>query len=259
MTDQPIQISFALTPRMQSFIETRDALRTLSQAIEQDSPYAWLPAAKEIHDLLLGEGNKKPAIPNIMSLFGSMRKHYMELAKKYPEYQDKLQQAGTDIDSYADIIRKQVPDAMNFLESDAWLHSYLETIRTFDLLGYKLAMPQLIDNIWHSDAQHALKLQFLLSPILDGIEKVNDMLHAHAPWQNRTATAGHDQVALHAQDNIGLIIIGLSPDKIADGVIPSCSGFRSTIRIRFSQWKPGKEEQDYNHDFDYTLMMVPIL
>lgn len=260
MSEQLIPVSFALTPRMQSFLELRDAIRCLSQATIQNSPLAWLAAAKDLHDLFMGDGNKKPAIPNIMSLFGSIRKHYMELAKKYPEYQAKLQHACNSIDEHADSIREHVPAAIELLEADAWVSAYSENVRTLDLLGHKLALPQVMDTLWFGDdTPYASKLLHLIEPVGQAIEKVNSMLHTHTPWQKRVAKNGCDQITLHAQDEIGLIILGLTEESLADGITPECSGFRSTVRIRFSRWKPGKIAEDLSSDYEYSIMMVPLL
>jgi len=39
MTEKLIPIAFALTPRMQSLIELRDALRCMQQALQNQSPF----------------------------------------------------------------------------------------------------------------------------------------------------------------------------------------------------------------------------
>ena len=260
MSEHLIPVSFALTPRMQSFLELRDALRCLTQATEQHAPLTWLAAAKDLHDLFIGDGNKKPAIPNVMSLFGSLRKHYMELAKKYPDYQERLQQACSDIDMQADIIREHVPAALELLEADAWINAYSENVRTLDLLGHKLALPQVMETLWFGhDTEYAGRLHHMLKPILPAIEKVNTMLHTHTPWQKRVAKNGCDQITLHAQDEIGLIILGLTEESLGRGIVPECSGFRSTVRVRFSRWQPGRNAEDLTSDYEYSIMMVPLL
>jgi len=258
MQNNIIPISFALTPRMQSFLDMRDALRCLAFAMQNDSPYAWLPAAKETHDLLVGDGIKKPSVPNIISLFDAIRKHYQALADKHPEFNTQLTKACDDIDLSAEKVRLQVPEAANFLSSDAWLTAYTESLRKQDIIGHKLGLPQLIQPLWHGEGEHAKKLYLMLEPMMKAIEHLNQILHAHVPWEQRVAIEGYDQITLASQDDIGLLIIGLSSETIAQGIIPSCSGFRSVVRLRFSQWQPGKIEHDLLHDQNYALMMVPI-
>jgi hypothetical protein len=258
MTSTLIPISFALTPRMQAFIEFRDALRCLTQAMNSQSPYAWLASEKEVCEMLLGEGIKKPAIPNILSLFTSMSKHFDDLASKHPKFQENLLQACNGIEKNAEKIRQHVPPAINFLKSDAWLTAYTDAIRKQDPLGHELFLPQSIQVLWQGNGQHAKQLYVLLEPIIEAIEHLNSMLHAHVPWESHTATSGADQITLHAQDNIGLLIVGVPQTDIAQGILPICSGFRSIIRLRFSQWKPGEVAQDVQHDQPYSLMMVPI-
>jgi len=257
MENKIIPIAFALTPRMQSFIEFRDALRCLTQAMQNDAPYAWLPAAKELHDLLIGEGNKRPATPNVLSLFDAVRKHFHQLSGKHLDFQSKLIKACEDIALNAEKIRQQVPAATDFLTSDAWLRAYSESIRKQDLLGHKLSLPQIIQPLWH-EGQRANSLFQLLEPAIQAVEHLNQILHAHVPWEQRIAREGFDQITLHAQDDIGLVIIGLRQDVLAQGIVPSCSGFRSTVRLRFSKWGAGKVEEDLQHDQNYALMAVPI-
>ena len=98
----------------------------------------------------------------------------------------------------------------------------------------------------------------MLEPIMQALEHLDQMLHAHVPWEQRVAKGGYDQITLAAQDDIGLLIIGMPSDAIAQGIIPSCSGFRTVVRLRFSQWRPGKVEQDLKQDQNYALMMVPL-
>ena len=93
--------------------------------------------------------------------------------------------------------------------------------------------------------------------MIQAIEHLNHLLHAHVPWEQRTAQDGADQITLHAQDDIGLLIIGLAKADVAQGIIPSCSGFRTIIRLRFSQWKPGEVVQDVSHYLKYSFLMVP--
>ncbi len=258
MSQDIVPIAFAITPRVQSFIELRDAMRCLIQAMHDHSPYAWLAAEKEVHDMLLGEGNKKPVTPNILSLFSSMSRHFKNLAAKHPEFEANLKQACESIEEHAEHIRTSVPLAADFLTSDAWLTAYIDTIRKQDALGHKLALPQVIQILWNGDGQHAKQLYLLLEPIIQALEHLNHMLHAHVPWEQRLAESGADQITLHAQDDIGLLIIGLPQADIAQGILPNCSGFRSIIRLRFSQWKVGQVAQDVTFNQPYSLMMVPI-
>jgi len=263
MNTQLVPIAFALTPRMQSFIELRDALRCMSQALHQNNPYAWMPATLDVYHLLVGKDKKKSAIPNIISLFDAMRRHFIALSDKHPEFHDQLLAASAEIEHHAETIRQHVSPAVHFLSSDAWITAYEHAVRKQDLLGHKLTLPQIISLLWHADGQaehqHASQLHNLLEPMIQGIEHLNQMLHAHVPWEHRVAKEGYDQITLAAQDDIGLIIIGVPQDAIAQGIVPSCSGFRAVLRLRFSQWKPGELERDIDHEQTYAVMAVPVL
>ncbi|MDX8380920.1 MAG: hypothetical protein R8M14_02270 [Ghiorsea sp.] len=253
-----VPIAFPLTPRMQSFIELRDALRTLIQAMRDNSPYAWLAAEKEVADMLLGEGNKKPATPNILSLFHSMSKHFKALANKHPDFEENLIQAVKSLDTQAENIRLAIPGAIDFLQSDAWLTAYTDMIRKQDPLAHKICLPQTIQILWQGERQHAKIVYELVEPIIQAIEHLNQMLHAHVPWENRMAREGSDQITLAAQDDIGLLIVGVPKHAITQGILPNCAGFRSIIRLRFTQWEPGKPSQDVMQNQPYALMAVPI-
>jgi len=253
-----IPISFALTPRMQSFIELRDALRCLYHAIDNTSVYAWLLAAKEINDLLIGEGHKKPATPNILSLFHSMRKHLVAIAEKHPEFELQLQKACKQLDTHVGNIQAQLPGIADYLACDGWLNAYTEATRKNDLLGHKLAIPQTFQALWLTNGEQARKLQLLVEPVMQAIEHLNQMFHAHVAWDYRTAQKGCDQIILGAQDDIGLLIIGMKSSDLAQGIVPDCAGFRSTVRLRFTQWKPGEIVKEFTQDQEYAVMMVPL-
>ena len=154
-------------------------------------------------------------------------------------------------------IRNSTSPAIDFLNADAWLTAYRDSIRKQDLLAHKLSLPQLIHPFWHHN-KHAQQLYTIIEPMIQAIEHLNTMLHAHVPWQQRIANTGYDQITLAAQDDIGLVIIGVPEQAIAQGIVPSCSGFRAVIRLRFSQWLPGKVEHDITHNQPYALMAVPI-
>jgi len=258
MTNSLIPIAFPLTPRMQAFIELRDALRVLNRAQRDHSPYAWLAATKEVSDMLLGEGNKKPVIPTILSLFHTMGKHFKELAEKHPDYKDNLIQATNKLAEQAESIRQALPKLLPFLQSDALLTAYSDLIRKQDPLGNRCTLPQTIQFLWHNESQHTQAVFDFLEPIAQAIESLNEMLHAHVPWEQRIAKQGTDQITLPAQDDIGLLIIGMPQDVLTQGILPSCSGFRSIIRLRFEHWQAGKPAEDLTQDQPYALMMVPI-
>ncbi|MDQ7002114.1 MAG: hypothetical protein Q9N02_05440 [Ghiorsea sp.] len=114
MTEHLIPIAFPLTPRMQSLIELRDALRCMQQAWQHQSPYLWLTASHEIHALLVGDRHKKPVIPNIINLFSSMQKYFKNLTLKHPEFEKKLLHACADVESSADKIRTTTSQAIDF-------------------------------------------------------------------------------------------------------------------------------------------------
>ena len=258
MSNDLVPIAFPLTPRMQSFIEFRDALRVLTQAMHSQSPYTWLAAEKEVADMLLGEGNKKPIIPNILSLYHVMGKHFKALAEKHPDFKDNLSKAVSGLEEHADNIRDAMPETSSFLRTDAWLTAYTELIRKQDPLGHKYVLPQTIQLLWQGEQQHASTLYTMLEPMIQAIEHLSQMLHAHVPWENRIAKNGADQITFAAQDDIGLLIVGVPKHMITQGILPSCSGFRSIIRLRFTQWKAGEVAQDVESDMPYALMMVPI-
>jgi len=251
-------IAFPISSQMHSFIELRDTLRCISHATEHHIAYLWLFAVKDLHDRLVGESHIKPVTPDIFSVLFSLRKHFSTLAKKYPEFQQKLLQACATIDQHAENIRLHIPEVIDFISTDAYLTAYRKSARNQDILGHKLHLPQSIYPLWHGREAYVEKLQVSLEPIAQAIEHLDQMLHAHVPWEKRVAKGGYDQITLPNENAIGLLIVGLPEDVLAQGIRVSYSGFRSTIRLRFSQWKAGEAEKDINFDQNYALMMVPI-
>jgi len=258
MSNQIIPISFALTPRIQSFLELRDALRCLAYADKANSAYAWLAASRELHDMFLGENNKKPVMPNIVGLFSVMQKHFTDLSNKHPQFKKKLTQACEEIDQYSDNIRRDVPLAIDFLCTDAWLNAYYETIRKQDMLGHKQCLPQIIPLLWSGGGKHAQRLNQILTSLIQAIEYLDKMLHAHAPWQPRLAKNGCDIISINKQDGIGLLIVGITQPQVEKGIFPNYSGNRQQVRLRFNQLLPSQPIQSLEHDFNYSIMMVPI-
>ncbi|MDQ6989983.1 MAG: hypothetical protein Q9M19_08890 [Mariprofundaceae bacterium] len=256
--DNIIPITFALTPRMQSYLELRDALRCLQQAFEGNAPYAWLSAAKEVHDLLLGEGLKKVATPEVLSIFTSLQKHFEHLAAKHSQFKDKLNQACTEISQHSDNIRRDIHLAADFLCADAWLTTFEENIRKQDFLGHQSSLPQIINPLWFGHGKHGQRLNKILTSLHQAMEYLDTMLHSHVPWQQRLAQEGNDQITIPKHEDMDLMIVGLQADDLAQGIIPQYSGSRRSIRLRFNQCLPGQPIKHVEHDQNYTLMLVSI-
>ncbi|MDX8383034.1 MAG: hypothetical protein R8M45_03060 [Ghiorsea sp.] len=253
-----IPIAFALTPRMQSYLELRDTLRCMDQAYQARSPYAWLTAVKELHDLLMGEANKRPAMLSVLGLFSAMKKHFNGLIEQHPRFETKLLQACNSIDEHEDNIRRDLPVAIDFICTDAWLTSYYDIVRKQDLLGHKQCLPQVIHHIWATNDHHGHRLNHILASLQDAIKYLDQMLHAHVPWQPRVVKCGTDQITLNKQDEIELLIIGLPKNIVQQGIFPQYAGSRQLVRLRFNQSLPGQPIKSSTHDFDYSIMLVPM-
>ena len=77
---EAVRFSFALSPRMQAFIELRNGLQCLERAEAQGNGQAWLCAASDLRASLIGDQGRRPALAEIIGLLVSMQAHLQGLA-----------------------------------------------------------------------------------------------------------------------------------------------------------------------------------
>lgn len=252
-----IRFGFALTPRMRSFMELRDGLRCLERARQCDQPYTWLLAACDVRTSLLGEHGRKQAVPELIGLLASMRTHLTQLVEKHPEYRGKILEACDMIEQYIESMRLGIQDAMDFFCEDALLASYFNALKKQDLLAHKPGLSQSLDVLW-SGSKRKDVLSHSLHDLHAAVTHLDIMLNDYVGWEKRIAVSGSDQITPERGIEHGLLIVGLDPAAVQQGINPECSGNRMAIRVRFQQWKAGESAVDVDDDFPYYAMTVPV-
>ncbi|RLL51078.1 hypothetical protein D8Y20_10135 [Mariprofundus sp. EBB-1] len=257
MTDK-VHFSFALSPRMRSFIELRDALTCLDTAFTHQLGSNWLHAACDLRASLLGDHGRKNAIPEVIGLFKDMKNYLKKLADDVPKYREHILQSCDHIDDVIALLKPGLPEACQYLTQDALVNAYLNTQKKHDWLGHKLCMQQCIKAIWnHADAR-TQPLHQALIPLIHAINSLNDMLNDFVGWESCTAVAGSGQITPERGKSFGLLVIALPASAVAEGLIPDISGNKLAIRLRFQRWAPGEPPADFNENIDYSMMLVPI-
>jgi len=253
-----VQFSFALSPRMRSFIELRDALTCLESARASQQGTVWLHAASDLHDSLLGEHGRKNAIPEMIALLADMQAYLKKLSSEAPRYRESIQLACDRLESHITQLQSGLPDATNFLAHDALLNAYLNAQKKHDWLGHKLCMQQSLKVIWENSQQRVNPLHKGLAPLCNAVNSLNDMLSDFVRWQHDKAVGGTGHINPERGISYGLLIIGLPSESVASGIIPDISGNRLAIRLRFQRWLPGLPPQEIHDDQPYARMLVPV-
>jgi len=253
-----VHFSFALSPRMRAFIELRDALACLETARSNLHGASWLHAACDLRASLLGDQGRKTAIPEINALLADVKLYLNNLSTDVPHYRQEIQHACEGIDQHIGQLQQGLPDACNFLSDDAMINAYLNTQKKHDWLSHKLCMQQSLKAIWSNADMRTQPLHQSLSPLVGAVNTLDHMLNDFVGWQQCVATGGTGQITPERGKSFGLLVIALSSEAVAEGIVPDISGNRLTIRLRFQQWPPGQPPADYTEDIPYAMMLVPV-
>jgi len=253
-----VHFSFALSSRMRSFIELRDALTCLEQAADSQSGHNWLHAACDLRASLLGDDGRKNALPEVIALFKDVKAYLKNLAADVPKYHDHIMQSCAHIDTLIDQLSPGLSDACQYLTQDALINAYLNTQKKHDWLAHKLCLQQSISAIWSQSEVRSQPLMQALIPLIQAIHSLNGMLNDFVGWESCVATGGTGHISPTRGKNYGLLVIALPEAMVAQGVIPDISGNKLAIRLRFQRWSAGEAPIDYNEDTPYRMMLVPI-
>ncbi len=253
-----VRFSFSLSPRMQAFLMLRDGLRCLSAAEQSGQPYLWLQACVDVRASLLGEQGRKPALPEVLGLFASMRQHLETLAEEHPRFRTSIEASCEDIDVRIQGLRDITDRATRLLGQDALIETYYNALKKQDWLAHKPCLPQSLAALWHGSGDRQQQLHEELADITEAVYRLDGMLHDYVMWEQRTATEGHDQIIPERGIQFGLIVIGLAPSDVGQGIVPDISGNRLAIRLRFQQWLSGLPTRQVQENVDYAMMLVPI-
>ena len=253
-----VHFSFALSPRMRSFIELRDALSCLDTALENQFGSSWLHAACDLRASLLGDHGRKNALPEVIALFADMKTYLKKLADDVPKYHDHILQSCVQIDVLIQQLKPGLPEACQYLSQDALLNAYLNTQKKHDWLGHKLCMQQSIKALWNCAESRTEPLHQALSPLSHAIKSLDEMLNDFVGWEERTAEGGVGHITPTRGKSFGLLVIALPAKTVAQGVVPDISGNKLAIRLRFQRWIPAESPSDYHEDVPYAMMLIPI-
>jgi len=253
-----IRFSFALSPRMRSFLELRDALHCLQLARDQHHARDWLHAACDLRASLLGDQGRKAVIPEVIGLLVSMQAHLHQMSKDIPQYKASIEKACSTLDAHAHALQPGLPDATHFLAQDALINAYLNAQKKQDWLGHKLGMPQSLDALWQGGDERSTWLHGDLACLNAAVLDLDQMLNDYVQWEERTAVGGCGQITPERGTNNGLLVIGLPAASVADGIIPDVSGNKLAIRLRFQRWVPGEPPLEVSEDQPYAMMLIPI-
>jgi len=243
---------------MQAFLMLRDGLQCLKAAEQAGQPYLWLQACVDVRTSLLGEQGRKPALPEVLGLFASMREHLEKLAVDHPRFGASIAASCENIDTQMQILRDGPNGASQLLGQDALIETYFNALKKQDWLGHKPCLPQSLATLWCESGDRQQQLHGGLTKIMAAVHCLDGMLHDYVMWEKRTAGEGHDQIVPERGTHFGLIVIGLDHADVGRGIIPDISGNRLAIRLRFQQWLPGQPARQVQEDVPYSMMLVPV-
>ncbi|MDX8408045.1 MAG: hypothetical protein R8L58_06640 [Mariprofundaceae bacterium] len=253
-----VRFSFALSPRMRSFLELRDALSSLDEACRQNQARNWLHAVCDLRASLLGEQGRKCVLPELIGLLVAMQAHLTQLAGDIPQYQASIDQTCAALDQHIQTLQSGLPDITSYLAQDALINAYLNTQKKQDWLGHKIGLPQSLGALWQGAENRSAWLQQGLTPLSTAVRDLDQMLNDYVQWEERTAEGGSGQISPERGVTHGLLVIGLPAESVAQGIIPDISGNKLAIRLRFQRWQPGEPPLELSDDQPYAMMLIPI-
>jgi len=254
-----IRFSFALTPRIQSFLECRNALQCLEHARLHDDMYGWLQAVHDLQESLLGSAARKPVVPEIVGLIHAIQKNLKVLSQQHSAFKQQILDAHASLEAYEQVLAEKLPQALDFMYNDGVIQSWVNCHKKQDWLAHRLFYPKVLPIFWKSFGIQE-QLNESLQDIHAIINHIDGILHDFVPWSEELAKNGCDQVQpIAAHEKHGLLIVGLPATAVQSGISPEFSGNHHLVRIRFQQWSAGKSIAPYDQDLPYYRMLVPIL
>jgi len=252
-----IRFSFPLSPRIQTFLQLHNGLSCLAEAEQEQQACKWLQACADVYISLSGKQGRRPALPEVIGLLGSMQTHLEALAEQHPHFRDKIIGSCEELGQHVQTLRSGMDEALRWLASDALTGAWLNALKKHDWLGHKQNLPQALPVLW-KNTERRKHLHAHLQDLFEAVTCLYTMLHNYVEWEQRLSTEGSDQILPDRSDNFGLIIVGLTPEQVEKGIIPDISGNRLAIRIRFQSWLPGQAAIPIREDVPYHAMLVPV-
>jgi len=252
-----IRFSFPLSARMQGFLQVRDALDYLQRGEASGQPYLWLQACADLRLSLFGEQGRRPGLADVVGLLAGMQENLDTLADEHPRYGEQIMRSCATLERHEKNLRGGIEEVMNILSSDALILAWHNCQKKHDWLGHQEHFPQAVQALW-SEKRRRETLQEALHPLAEAVESLHGMLHDYVGWEQRLATAGADHIRMDKDKECGLLVIGLSHDRVQAGLVPGISGNRMAVRLRFQCWPVGEVARQAEEDVRYSLMLVPV-
>ena len=242
---------------MEAFLQLRNGLACLLAAGRERQPLAWLQACADVRLSLTGDHGRRPALPDVMGLLVTMRTHLEQLAEDHPRFRERIMTTCARLARHADTLRREEEGARQWLEEDAWVEAWINSLKKQDWLGHKRGLPPALPALRHGETRHK-EIMSRLAGMADAVENLHAMLHDYVDWEKRVAAGGSDQLIPDRGQRFGLVIVGLSEEQVRDGLMPDISGNRLAIRVRFQRWEPGRPAAPVTEDVAYHAMLVPV-
>lgn len=252
-----VRFSFPLSARMHAFMELRDGLICLESARQSNQPFAWLQAAADVRASLTGEYGRRQAQPELIGLLTSMRTYLTGLADIHPKFERQIMEACDALTGHSEMLRQGLHGAIDFLLEDGLIGCYINAVQKQDFLAHRPLLAQTLPDFW-KHAAHRDALSEQLYELHSAILHLDAMLNDFVRWENRQAEGGVDQIVPERGSDCGMLIVGLDPATVHQGIIPEFSGNRLAVRLRFLQYVAGEGAKDVSEDQEYALMKVPI-
>jgi len=250
-----IPFSFPLNQGMHAFLRIRDGLRCLE---ESQDVYAWLQASADLRSSILGEQGRRPVLPEVIGLLGSMQAHLEKIAADHPEFAENIQYACDSMGEQIRYLHDEQETIATMFSEHALLNRYVHAIKKYDWLGHKYSIPQGIQSLWKEMPALSKPLMEKLNPLMVAVKDLDIMLHDSEVWQSYHAVGGVDEVSPDNTSHLSLLVVGLSREQVQSGLIPEVSGNRMTIRIHFYDWTAQGQPVLVKEDVPYQRMLVPI-
>ncbi len=259
---EPVRFSYALNARIRAFLDVAQALRELKHAAKVHAPLAWLQAAADLRDSMLGEHQRKPALGEIQALLAGTRNAVRELAARHPEYAEQIRQTCNRLERHLAELEDGAPELMRWLSRDALIAAFHNALKKQDWLAHKPALADALTALWPENAEQpperAARLTELVRPLAEATATLEEILYNYVPWERRIAEDGSDQISPPRNQEHGLLVIALPADQVAQGVVPNISGNRLAIRLRFLRLNEGGPSEAVGSPVEYAMMLVPL-
>jgi len=254
---QFIRFSFPLSPRMQSFLQLRDALTCLADANADQQPYVWLQACADLRTSLFGEQGRRAALSDVIGLLDSMQDHLDQLAREHPQYCEQIMHSCATLERHEKNLRGGIDAAKTILANDALISAWTNSLKKHDWLGHRKHMPHALQALWmNSERREAV--HDALRNLSEAVASLHGMLHDYVGWESKIAVGGGERFRLDSAKSCGLLIVGLTAAQVEAGLIPDISGNHMAVRLRFQRWQATQASVQVDEDVPYQCMQVPI-